>query len=411
MDFFNPAAAAFFWRNLSARLLSLGVDAWWLDATEPENDDLEGRTTRAGPGEKMRNVYPLFVTKTVYEGQRNEAPDRRVLILTRSAFPGVQRYAAATWSGDIGCDWDAFRRQIPAGLGYMMTGMPWWTTDCGGFFRPGPGQFTDPDYQERFIRWFQFATFCPLQRVHGYQTDTEPWRYGPTVEEHVHRFLDLRYRLLPYIYSEAARVTFDGSTLMRPLVMDFPDDPLALAQEHQYMFGPALLVSPVLKPGAAEWDVYLPNSPGGWIDFWTGDTREGGCTAKSPAPLDRIPVHARAGSIVPLGPCGQYSGEMPPDPIELRVYAGADARFILYEDDGVTYGYENGARATIPMDWNEGSQTLTIGTRQGSFPGLRESRTMRIVWVRPGRGVGIAPVGIADAEVRYDGAACAVRRP
>ena len=224
IDFFNPAASALYWKNFSERMLSLGIDAWWQDATEPENDDLAGRSTFAGPGEKVRLLFPLLVNKTVYEGQREDAPTKRVFILSRCAFLGQQRYASATWSGDVGNSWEALRRQITAGLGYTASGLPYWTTDAGGFFRPGPGQYTDPEYHERFLRWFQFSTFSPLQRVHGFQTDTEPWRYGDKVEREVRSYLDLRQQLMPYIYSQAAAVTFQGSTLMRPLVMDFAHD-------------------------------------------------------------------------------------------------------------------------------------------------------------------------------------------
>jgi alpha-D-xyloside xylohydrolase len=407
VDFFNPAAAALYWKNFSARMLSLGIDAWWLDATEPENDDLVGRKTFLGAGEKVRNIYPLFVTKTVYEGLRKDAPDKRVFILTRSAFSGEQRYAAATWSGDIGSGWDTLRRQIPAGLDYVAAGLPYWTTDCGGFFRPA-NQYTDPGYHERFIRWFQYATFCPLQRVHGYQTDTEFWRFGTNVMQQAHRYLDLRYRMLPYIYSEAARVTFDGSTLMRPLVMDFADDPTALDQKYEYMFGPAFLVSPVLQAGATNWEVYLPKTAGGWFDFWTGEKLAGGQTVKAAAPLAQIPLHMRAGSIIPLGPSEQYVGQKPADPIELRIYRGADGAFTLYEDEGVNCNYEQGAYATIPVKWNDASKTLTIGRRQGSFHGMLTERNFRIVLVRPNHGVGIAPEQNPDATVRYAGSAMTV---
>ena len=263
VDFFNPAAASLYWKNFSERMLSLGIDAWWQDADEPENDDLAGRNTFAGPGEKVRVLYPLIVNKTVYEGQRRDAPNKRVLILSRSAFLGQQRYASTTWSGDVGNGWDSLKRQITAGLGYTASGLPYWTTDAGGFFRPGPGQYSDPAYHERFLRWFQFASFSPLQRVHGYQTDTEPWRYGDEVEGVVRRYLNLRYQLLPYIYSQAAAVSLHGSTLMRPLVMDFAQDDQALTQKYEYMFGPAFLVSPVLEAGAVRWPVFAPATSGG----------------------------------------------------------------------------------------------------------------------------------------------------
>jgi alpha-D-xyloside xylohydrolase len=408
VDFFNPDAAVLYWSNFSKGLLSLGIDAWWLDATEPENDDVAGRRTFLGPGDRVRDIYPLFVTKTVYAGQRRDAPEKRVFILTRSAFSGEQRYAAATWSGDIGSDWETLRRQIPAGLDYMAAGLPYWTTDCGGFFRPS-GQYTDAGYHELFIRWFEYATFCPLQRVHGYRTDTEFWRFGTNVEQQAHRYLDLRCRLLPYIYSQAARVTFDGSTLMRPLVMDFTGDATALDQKYEYMFGPAFLVSPVLEGGATNWPVYLPKNDGGWIDFWTGEKLAGGQTVKAASPLGQIPLHVRAGSIIPFGPEEQYTGQKTASPIELRICPGANGSFTLYEDEGVNYNYEKGEYTTIPFTWEDKTKTLIIGRRQGQFHGVSNGRIFRVTLVRPGHGVGIELGEESDREVRYSGEAIRVK--
>ena len=378
VDFFNPEATALYWKEFSSRMLSLGIDAWWQDATEPENDALAGQKTFAGPGDRFRLVYPLLVTKTVYEGQRKDAPDKRVFILTRSAFLGEQRYAAATWSGDIGNDWETLRRQIAAGLDFSAAGLPYWTTDAGGFFRPGKGQYTDPAYHERFLRWLQFATFSPLMRVHGFQTTTEPWHYGSAVEAEARQYLDMRYRLLPYIYSEAAEVTFHGSTLMRPLVMDFPRDEQALTQKHEYMFGPSLLVAPVLEPGVQQWPVYIPSTPGGWFDWWTENKIIGGKTAAMESPLAQVPLLVKAGSIVPLGPVQQYAGQDHSGELELRVYPGADADFTLYEDEGVNYAYENGARSTISFHWNDRLHTLAIENRAGSYPGMIASRQFTI---------------------------------
>jgi alpha-D-xyloside xylohydrolase len=411
VDFFNPDAAAMYWKNFSARMLSLGIDAWWLDATEPENDDLVGRKVFGGPGEKVRLAYPLMVNKTVYEGQRRDAPGQRVSLLTRSAFLGQQRYASATWSGDIGNDWDTFRRQIPAGLNFVATGQPYWTTDTGGFWRQGQSQYTDPDYHERFLRWFQFSTFCPLQRVHGAGSNTEFWNYGPMVESEAKKYLDFRYRLLPYTYSQAAEVTFNGSTLMRPLVMDYADDTQALDQKYEFSYGPSILVAPVVEPGAKEWNVYLPKTPGGWFDFWTGRRLEGGQIVKSAAPISQIPLHVRAGSILPLGPSKQFTGEKPADPIELRVYRGADSTFNLYEDEGVNYNYEKGVRSTIRLDWNERTHTLSIGAREGSFPGMLQNRVFRVVAVGENKGNGVAPEERVDAEIKYNGQPVNVKLP
>jgi alpha-D-xyloside xylohydrolase len=381
IDFFNPAAAQLYWKNFSERLLSLGIDAWWQDATEPENDDLAGRQTFAGPGDKVRLLFPLLVNKTVYEGQRRDAPNKRVFILSRSAFLGQQRYASATWSGDIGNSWETLRRQIVAGLGYTASGLPYWTTDTGGFFRPGPTQYKDPAYHERFIRWFQFSTFSPLLRVHGFQTDTEPWRYGDEVEGVVRNYLNLRYQLLPYIYSQAAAVTFQGSTIMRPLVMDFPGDDEALAQKYEYMFGPDFLVAPVLEAGVRQWPVYAPKTPGGWYDFWTSKTVPSGTTSVIDAPIERIPVLVRAGSILPLGPVEQYTGEQPAANLEIRIYPGADGDFTLYEDEGTNYHYEQGLRSTIHFHWDDKKRELLISKRDGHFSGMLQSRRFNLVVV------------------------------
>jgi alpha-D-xyloside xylohydrolase len=378
VDFFNPEARALYWKNFSSRMLSLGIDAWWQDATEPENDALAGQTTFAGPGDRFRLIYPLLVTKTVYEGQRKDAPDKRVFILTRSAFLGEQQYAAAVWSGDIGNDWETFRRQVAAGLNYCVTGLPYWTTDAGGFFRPRVGQYTDTAYHERFLRWLQFAAFSPLMRVHGFQTNTEPWRYGSEVEAEARQYLEMRYRLLPYIYSQAAEITFRGSTLMRPLVMDFRGDERALTQNHEYMFGPSLLVAPVLQPGVQEWPVYAPATPGGWFDWWTEKKVSGGNTTALDAPLAKIPLLVRAGSIIPLGPVQQYTGEDRSGELELRIYPGADGTFTLYEDEGVNYAYENGARATISFRWDDGLHALSIGKRKGAYPGMIANRQFTV---------------------------------
>ncbi len=378
VDFFNPEARALYWKQFSSRMLSLGIDAWWLDATEPENDALAGQKTFAGPGDRFRLVYPLLVTQTVYEGQRKDAPDKRVFILTRSAFAGQQRYAAATWSGDIGNDWETLRRQVAAGLDFSVTGIPYWTTDTGGFFRPGEKQYTDSAYHERFLRWLQFSTFTPLMRVHGFQTKTEPWHYGAGVEAQERQYLEMRYRLLPYIYSQAAEITFHGSTLMRPLVMDFRDDEQALAQKYEFMFGPSLLVAPVLQPEVRQWPVYAPSTPAGWFDWWTENKVSGGKTTAMDAPLAKVPLLVKAGSLVPLGPVQQYAGQDRTGELEWRVYPGADADFTLYEDEGVNYAYEKGARSTISLHWNDRLRTFSIGERKGAYPGMIADRQFTI---------------------------------
>ncbi|MDR7267418.1 alpha-D-xyloside xylohydrolase [Pelomonas saccharophila] len=385
IDFFDPKSAAFYWENQRERLLKLGIDAWWQDATEPENDDLVGRRTAAGRGERVRLAYPFHVTRTVYEGQRQALPDQRVMILTRSAFPGQQRHAAATWSGDIGNDWDTLKRQIPAGLNMAAAGYAYWTVDAGGFFRPGDGQYTDKAYHERFLRWFQYATFLPLQRVHGYMTDTEFWRYGDKVEAVSRQYLELRYRLLPYLYSVAHEVHAKGAPIMRPLVFDFPDDPQALDQAHSYLFGRALHVAPVLAPDVSSWPVYLPQSAGGWVDFWTGERRAGGRTHDVPSPLERIPLHLRAGSILPLGPVLQSTTDATGEVIDLYVVPGRDGAFDLYEDDGLDYAYEKGGFSVIRLSWDDKRGVLRLAARRGRFDGMLKTRRFRLHRVGPGQ--------------------------
>jgi alpha-D-xyloside xylohydrolase len=352
IDFFNPEAAAAYWKNFSTRLVPLGIDAWWQDATEPENDDLVGRRVNNGQwsGEEVRNVYPLLVNKTVYEGLMSV--EKRPMILTRCGFPGIQRYGSAMWSGDVGNDWETLRRQITAGLGMQAAGIPWWTYDAGGFFRPG-NQYTDQDYIERMLRWIETSVYLPLMRVHGYMSNTEPWNYGPEAQVIIADCLKERYRLLPYIYSMAAAISFDGSTLMRPLVFDFADDTEALKQKYEYMFGPALLISPVTEAGVSSWQTYLPKTRGGWYDYYSGQHYDGGQTVTTTVTKARIPVFVRAGSIIPVG------GD------EVLVYPGADAAFTLYEDDGTTMAYEQGDYKRITFRWNDAKGKLNYDKQKG----------------------------------------------
>jgi alpha-D-xyloside xylohydrolase len=302
IDFFSPEASAAYWRNFKERLLPLGIDAWWQDATEPENDDLVGRRVNNGrwSGEQVRNVYPLLVNKTVYEGlvscagKTADSP----MILTRCGFPGIQRYGSALWSGDVGNDWETFRRQIVAGLGVQAAGVPWWTYDAGGFFRPG-NQYTSQDYIERMLRWIETSVYLPLMRVHGYMSNTEPWNYGSEAQTIITRCVKERERLRPYLEQCARRISDEGYTLMRPLVFDFADDPLALQQKYEYMFGPALLISPVTEPGVTEWKTYLPKHPGGWTDYHTGRHYDGGQTVTTRVDKSFIPVFVKAGENFP----------------------------------------------------------------------------------------------------------------
>ena len=368
IDFFNPTAATAYWKNFSERLVPLGIDAWWQDATEPENDDLLGRRVNNGlwAGEQVRNVYPLLVNKTVCEGLLQSLPEKRPMILTRCGFPGIQRYGSALWSGDVGNDWETFRRQIVAGLGLQAAGLPWWTYDAGGFFRPG-NQYKDQAYIQRLMRWVETSVYLPLMRIHGYMSDTEPWRYGEEAEAVITKCLNERYRLMPYIYSNAAAVSFEGSTLMRPLVFDFCNDNRALEQKYEYMFGKSLLISPVTIPDVTEWTTYLPVNAAGWYDFRTGKHYAGGEVVKTSVDNSFIPVFVKGGSILPYGPVRQYALETTTEPLEIRIYPGADADFTLYEDDGYSTEYTKGQQSRIALHWDNATSGLTIGAREGKY--------------------------------------------
>jgi alpha-D-xyloside xylohydrolase len=410
VDAFNAKAREMRWKYIDDAFFKIGTDAWWQDATEPGDDGnaLNEAKTSVGSGNRVRNAYPLFANQTVYEGQRQTTDAKRVVILTRSFYPGQQRYASALWSGDIASTWDAFRRQIPAGLNACMTGLPYWTTDCGGFFRP-KGQYTSDDFNELLVRWFQWSTFCPILRIHGFQTETEMWKF-PKAYDALLKYDHLRYRLLPYNYSMAWQVTDKGYTIMRALPLDFPADAKAAQIGDEYMHGPAFLVSPVTTPQAKTRKVYLPGD-GQWINFWTGKREKGGQEIEADAPLDTIPLFVRSGSIIPLGPDMQYATQSPADPIELRVYPGADGAFTLYDDEGDNYNYEKGQRAVIPIVWDHNAQTLTIGKRSGSYPGMAATRTFKVVWVTDEHGVGASTTENADVTVQYAGEGVNLKMP
>jgi alpha-D-xyloside xylohydrolase len=401
LDYFNPVTGKKYWNTLKVNLFVYGVDSWWMDATEPENDALDGEETFLGLGNYYRLTYPLYVSQSVYEGQRETTSDKRVCILTRSAFLGQQRYGTTNWSGDIGGTWDSFKRQIVAGLNYTITGMPYWTTDIGGFFRPGQSQYSDENFRELLIRWFQWGAFNPIYRNHGYQSETEPWKYGEQVENNVKKISYLRYRLLPYIYSEAWQITNNGSTMMRPLVMDYNRDTDALNQPYEYMFGKAFLVAPVIEPNVKKWKVYLPESVD-WYDFWTSEKLDGGQTINTAVSIDKIPLFVKEGSIVPMGPEIQYATEKN-DPVEIRIYTGTDGEFTFYEDENDNYNYEKGMYSIITFKWNNENNELTISDRNGSFSGMLKERKFRIIKISENRSPKIAGEKEFDKEVIYKG--------
>jgi alpha-D-xyloside xylohydrolase len=396
-DAFNPAARALFWAQVKSSLFDRGVDAWWLDATEPDiapTPTLEAQETLMNPTamgspRKVLNAYSIMMGKTFYDNQLAAAPNQRVFILTRSGFASQQRYAEASWSGDTTCTWTAMRKQIAAGIGFCMSGVPYWTMDIGGFTPPAKFASTNfnaadfDEWCELSTRWFEFGTFCPLLRVHGEGHLREMWEFGgdhsPAYQAQL-KFDRLRYRLLPYVYSLAGDVTQNGGTMMRGLAMDFPQDERARSITDQYMFGPAFLVSPVTTYRARSREVYMP-AGADWYDFWSGRFFAGGQELQADAPLDAMPLFVRAGSIIPLGPELQYTGEKSADPITLLIYTGADAEFSLYEDDGVTNAYEKGEFSRIPMHWDQDARKLTVGKRVGSFAGMLKDRTFNVVFI------------------------------
>ncbi len=434
-DAFNPGARKMFWDQVNRELFAKGVDAWWLDASEPElrhapmlEDTRHAMNpTALGTASRVMLAYPLLNAESVYEGQRAAAPNQRVFILTRSGYLGQQRYAAATWSGDISSTWTALQKQIPAGLNFCLSGVPYWTMDSGGFAVPprwsrrdekGPSPNTPiltpaeaDEWAELNTRWLEYAAFCPLMRVHGQFPFREMWEFGgetsPAFQAQL-KFDRLRYRLLPYLYSLAGAVTRDGGTLMRPLVMDFREDAKAREIGNQFMFGPALLVNPVTEYRVRSREVYLPKAAA-WYDFWTGAHLAGGKTIDAAAPYDALPLYVKAGSIIPTGPERQYTTEKPADPITLYIYAGANGSFTLYEDDGLTYGYEQGAFTQIPLRWDDRKHTLTIGKREGSFPGMLAERTFNAVFVSKKMPAAFSFSPRMNQTVRYTGDAVELR--
>ena len=409
-DAFNPEARKYYWNLMNDALFKIGVDAWWLDTTEPETEGREESVLlhnkvrvdgAAESGARYANLFPLMTTAAVYQGQRAASDQKRAFILSRSAFAGSQRNAAAVWSGDVNPNWETLRRQIPAGLNYSLSGLPYWTTDIGGFVVADP---QSPAYRELYARWFEFGAFCPIFRAHGTRTtnQNEIWSYGPQMRAILERYDRLRYRLLPYIYSVAWKTTSENYTQMRALAMDFRDDPRVLNIGDQYLFGPSLLVNPVTEPGATTRHLYLPK--GNWYNFWTGESVAGGHAIDTPAPLEEMPIFVRAGAILPMGPTIEYAQQPSSDPLEIRVYTGADGDFTFYEDDGDTYDYEKGAFATIPIHWNEATHQLIIGARNGSYPGMPQTLPLTVVFVRKGTGIGFEQAKFAPREViPYDG--------
>lgn len=422
-DAFNADARTAFWNQINIALYSRGIDAWWLDATEPDitsNLPMEERKammnpTALGSADRYFNAYSLVQAQGVYEGQRATDPENRVFILTRSAFAGLQRYSAANWSGDIAARWHDMAAQIPCGLNMSMSGIPWWTMDIGGFsvesryHNPSPADLDE--WRELMTRWHQYGAFVPLFRSHGEFPFREIYNTAP--DNHIAyktmvEYNRLRYRLMPYIYSLAGQAWLNDYTIMRGLTMDFSLDTEVFDIADQYMFGPSLMVNPVTEYKARSRNVYLPSAYG-WYDVRTGRHYAGGTVVEADAPYEWMPLFAREGSLIPTGPDIQYTGEKEADPLTLWVYAGADGAFELYEDEGDNYNYEDGAYTLIPLTWNEAERTLTIGKREGEYRGMLHERTVNVIMVSENRAVKLDFGRPPDKSVKYSGEEIKVR--
>ena len=422
-DAFSPVARDIYWKHLK-RLFDYGTDAWWMDSTDPDffnprESDYEHKVT-GGTWRSLRNAFPLETVRGVYEKQRKTSEEKRVFIMTRSAFAGQQHYGSNMWSGDVASSWDMLRKQVPAGLSFSLTGNPNFNTDIGGFFcgsynTKGSGSAPqNPQYQELYVRWMQYGLFCPVFRSHGADAPREIWQFGKKGEpvyDAIEKMIRLRYRFIPYLYSTAWQVTSANESYLRPLFSDFAADRRVWNVADEFMFGHSILAAPVVEAQYTQeriiredamtgWDKkevkpesenttvnwsetktaskYLPKGAL-WYDFWTNKTYKGGQTVTLQTSLDRVPMFVRAGSILPLGPEMQYVGEKAWDHLEIRIYPGADGSFTLYEDECDNYNYEKGVYATIPFSWNDKTSSLTVGSRQGSYPGMLVSRQFTFV--------------------------------
>ena len=423
-DPYSKDAQDIFWRQVNVKLNSKGIDAWWLDASEPDQQDSinvaerKARTTPTalGPVDEYFNSYPLAHTSGVYRGSREVNPDKRVFILSRAAFAGQQRNASAFWSGDIVPRWDNMEEQIAGLVNASMAGIPNVSFDIGGFAPEQRYIDQNPadvaEWRALNLRWFQYGAFVPIFRLHGQPPDREIWNIAPPgtpeYDSFVH-YLKLRYSLLPYVYTLAGDTYQKDGTILRALAMDFPNDAKARDVADEYLFGPAFLVAPVTRFKATMRPVYLP-AGSKWIDFETGKRFNGGQTITAAAPLQRMPLFVRAGAIVPRTVVQKYVDEQPDAPLTIDVYTGSDGSFSLYEDNGRNYGYERGEFSRIPLTWNDRLGELGIGARQGGYPGMQAKREIRVRFIDGPRADAGAIEPKADVSVRYDGAAIVVRK-
>ena len=400
-DPYHPKARDIYWNYLNKGIFQLGMDGWWMDSTEPDHfnpkDSDFDRQTYSGSFRSVRNAFPLVTVGGVSDHQRALTRDKRVIILTRSGFLGQQRYGSNVWTGDVGSSWDMFRRQITAGLNFSLTGMPHWNTDLGGFFAGsynnslGGGTATkNPMFHELYVRWMQFAAFTGMMRSHGTNTPREIFMFGERgywAFDAQEKMINLRYRLLPYIYSTSWEVTSNGGSLMRALFSDFPEDKKVTDIGDEYMFGKSILVAPVISEVKRR-SLYLPEGTQ-WIDFWTGEKQKGGQEISREAPIDIIPLYVKAGSIIPAGPSVQFATEKSWDDLQVRDLSGCDGEFTLYEDEDDNYNYEKGKYTTVRMTWSDKDRQLTIHPRQGSYGGMLQNRNFRIVVVDNLKGLGL----------------------
>ena len=418
-DAYSEKARALFWEQMREHLYTKGFDAWWMDASEPDilsNASIEYRKqlstpTALGPSTKYFNAYALVNAMAIHDGQRSVDPDKRVFLLTRSGYAGLQRYSSATWSGDIGTRWEDMKAQIPAGLNFAMSGIPYWTFDIGGFCVENryttaeEGSEDLEEWRELNTRWFQFGSFCPLFRSHGQYPYREIYNISPEghpAYKSMVYYDNLRYHLMPYIYSLAGMTHFNDYTIMRALVMDFAADRNVENIGDEYMFGPFILVAPVYRYKARTREVYLPESCG-WYDAYTGKYSEGGQRIDADAAYERMPIFIREGSIIPLGPAIRYTGEKPADPVTLYIYPGRDCTFTLYEDEGSNYNYEKGKFSTITFSYDETKGEFTIGNRKDGFDGMLLSRTFKVILVDRGKTRGLDPNANPDKIIKYSG--------
>lgn len=418
-DAYGSGARDIYWKYLYKGLVAKGIDAYWMDSSEPDyygggGTDYDYVTETGQTWRALRNAFPLCHVGGVYTHHRAQAEcsDRRVSILTRSAFAGQQRYGANTWSGDVTGSWDNLANQIPAACNLSACGIPYWNSDIGGFFLGSYGGVSDASWCRLYMRWVQFGTFTPMMRFHGTQTPREIYQFGTAGDtkgdyDQILKYIKIRYRMLPYLYSTAWQVTSDGATFMQSLPLAFGTDAKCADVKDEYMFGNSFLVAPVLKDQATSRTVYLPAGQQ-WYDFWTGSKTEGGATLTKTAPLNIMPLYVPAGTIMPWGPDVQYSTEKQWDNLEVRIYTGKNGQFTLYEDENDNYNYEKGNHSEIPFTWDDSSRTLTIGQRSGSFDGMLQKRTFNIVLVTDKNGFGDEHATKFDATLNYNGDATTI---